>query len=86
MSLPTFTAEDWFTLEGRGDVAAVRNDRRRPRDQLLTDLRRVVIDGEEYEVIGVESWAIDPIREGAPIGLLVKGGRRSQRRDERTGG
>lgn len=79
MSLPTFTAEQWFE-SSRGDVAVVLNDRSRPREKMQHELRRVVIDGDEYEVTGVESMALGSIREGSPIGLLVMGGRRAQRR------
>lgn len=82
MSFPAFTAEDWFTIKDRGDVASVRIDRDCRKDELLQTFRRVVIDGDEYEVSDVESWCLETIRRGSPIGLLVKSGRRPKRRRE----
>lgn len=72
MSIPTFTNAEWFQLKGRGDVASVSIDRDCRKDQLLETFKRVVIDGKEYDVKDVESWALETIRKGQPIGLLVE--------------
>lgn len=66
-----FHAEDWFEIAGRGRVASVRNPQRYDREACPYIGQVVEIDGERFTVLGVESFAISPIREGAPIGLLV---------------
>lgn len=71
MSTPVFRNAEWFHIEGRGDVASVRLDRDCLKDELLATFKHVVIDGKNYEVKGVESWALQTIREGQMIGLLV---------------
>lgn len=67
-----FTAEGWFDITGRGRVASVRNDEDFDRDTKHLIGERVEIDGAVYEVLGVESYALQTIRKGMPIGLLVK--------------
>ena len=71
MSLPNFTAEEWLH-DKRGDWAIVRCDRGLPRDMLLETFKRSIIDGEEYEVKGVESFAIMSYSPGTKMGLLVE--------------
>lgn len=68
----SFKAIDHFDIAGRGHVITVTNDKDRPRsdDGLLGN--HVDIDGVIYKVRGVESYCIDPIRKGSPVGLLVK--------------
>lgn len=74
---PTFAGAEWYHLKDRGDVASVTLNRNCERNRLLETFRRVVIDGQEYTVLGVESWALSTIRKGQKIGLLVVGGRRT---------
>lgn len=71
-ALPSFTSLEWSTLPGRGDVAVVVLDRNYQRSQMLKDLAKVLIDGLEYEVIGIESFAIESQRKGLKVGLLVE--------------
>jgi hypothetical protein len=70
-SIPTFTNVEWYNIKGRGDVANVYIDRDCEREKLRETFQRVILDGKEYEVLGVEAWAIHMIRKGAPIGFLV---------------
>jgi hypothetical protein len=70
--LPYFTALDWFHLNGRGDVAVVTLDRDCQRSEMLTLFARVRIDGNEYTVKGIESFAVEQQRKGWTIGLLVE--------------
>lgn len=73
-ALPTFTDVEWYTCQ-RGRVAAVSIDRDCRREDLLKVFRRVIIGGREYEVMGVEAYAVQMIRKGSFIGLLVRDGR-----------
>lgn len=70
--LPTFAAERWYHIKGRGDLAEVRIDRTCQRNKLVETFKRSIIDGKEYEVNDVESYCIHVISEGSPIGLLVE--------------
>lgn len=70
-NIPTFTAERWYHIKGRGDLAEVRIDRTCQRDKLVETFKRSIIDGKEYEVTAVEAYCIHVISEGSPIGLLV---------------
>lgn len=71
--LPTFSADDWWYLAGRGWVATgpcpQAWDKRADPDRWMGP---VLIDGRLYEVTGVESYAIFTISEGMGIGLLVR--------------
>jgi hypothetical protein len=71
----SYTATGWFHIKGRGDVAAVVNDEEFQRDTQHLIGERVMIDGNVYTVVGVETFCLEWIREGAPISLLVKEGR-----------
>lgn len=51
-------------------VFTVVADEEMPRDSLVDE--EVLIDGKKYKVLCVESYALDSIRKGHPIGLLVK--------------
>lgn len=70
-ALPAFTDVEWYTCQ-RGRVAAVNIDRDCLREDLLKVFRCVIIGGREYEVAGVESYAVQMIRKGSFIGLLVR--------------
>ena len=53
----SFTAKDWFTITGRGKVAVIAA---LPEGDHVYDPRtfkgwRVTIDGEQYDVTGVET-------------------------------
>lgn len=67
-----YQALDWFDIKGRGRVASVSNDEAFERDAAHLIGEVVEIDGAQYKVLGVESWALQTIRKGAPIGLLVE--------------
>ncbi len=73
-----FKALEWFEISGRGWVALVECDQERSRDQPGLTGQDVKIDGHEYTVVGVErrmpSYAI---RKAEPIGLLIRGERKS---------
>lgn len=69
--IPTFQAIEWFHI-ARGDVAVVPLHEDTPREELAKKLQTVVIDGHEYTPIGVESYAIQTIRAGMIVGILVK--------------
>lgn len=71
-NIPAFTASDWFHLSCRGDVAAVTLFRDCLRSEMLTLFARVRIDGKEYAIKGVETFAVEQQRKGWPIGLLVE--------------
>jgi hypothetical protein len=69
-----FHAEEWHSLSGRGisgAMAVVALDRDYERSAMLSELRRVKIDGREYDVRGIESQAIEHQRKGQLAGLLV---------------
>jgi len=72
----SYSAIDWYEIKGRGKVASVINDQEFERDTRHLWGEEVLIDGLPYIVRGVESYALQTIRVGAPIGLLVepKGG------------
>lgn len=70
--LPNFTVVEWFPMTGRGDVATVYLDRDCEKNKLRETFKRVVLDGKEYDVKGVESWCLHTIRRGSLIGLLVE--------------
>lgn len=62
---------DTFEINGRGKVFVVENDKDRDRDKNDLLGSEVTIDGVNYKVRGVESFAIHKIRKGQKIGLLV---------------
>jgi hypothetical protein len=67
-----FKSESTYTL-GKRMVFVVLNDRDRVRGDWSGILNEVVeIDGVRYACTGVESYALNIIRSGSPIGLLVK--------------
>lgn len=63
-----FTAQEWFTITGRGDVAAIKGIPGYKPEGLLH--RYVKVDGIECYVRGVEMFAI-PDPTGRDFGLLV---------------
>lgn len=76
-----FPALDWATLPGRGDLAVIPA---LPEWDELSDPRllrgqRVMIDSKEYDVIGVETFAVPVGTKDHPyrreFGLLVEGRR-----------
>jgi hypothetical protein len=72
-TLPRFKSLDWYTIPGRGRVAAVECDIERPRDQPGLLGKLVIIDGETFVCIGVERrLPAGPIQPGEKIGLLVR--------------
>lgn len=60
-------AADWFTIPGRGLVAAIDTPCEHPE---LFKGQVVLIDGKQYVVRGVESFY--PRKPESPYGLLVK--------------
>lgn len=62
---------DVFEVKERGKVFIVENDK--DRDRSNNDLigSAVIIDGQNYKVVGVESFALTKIAKGDKIGLLV---------------
>lgn len=60
-----------FKIRGK-DVYEVRNDERFDRDKGHLIGETVLIDSEQRKVIGVDCWALQTIREDAPIGLMVE--------------
>ena len=78
-----FTNAEWFHIKGHGDVASVRSAERIQKvgDWQKEHFSEAMIDGVVYKIKGVESYAIDHISIGHPIGLLVEGGRRTVETD-----
>ncbi len=67
-----FNAIEHLDIKGRGHVITVHNDRDYDRNKPSHLIgNTVLIDGSEYLVKGVESWALQTIHKGVPIGLLV---------------
>jgi hypothetical protein len=62
---------DTYEIKGRGKVFIVVNDKERDRDNNDLVGSNVIIDGENYIVKGVESYAIPKISKGQLIGLLI---------------
>jgi hypothetical protein len=62
---------DIFEIKDKGKVFVVENDKDRNRDDNDLIGSEVIIDGENYKVRGVESFAIPIIAKGQKIGLLV---------------
>lgn len=62
---------DTFEIKNRGRVFVVENDKDRDRDNNDLLGSEVIIDGKNYKVKGVESFAIQKIYKGQKIGLLV---------------
>lgn len=67
----SFKVLDWFHIKDRGDVASVLNDADYENNTGHLIDERVLLDGVPYTVKGVEAWALQTIRKGALIGLLV---------------
>jgi hypothetical protein len=68
-----FKSVAWYTLRGR-KVAGVLLDQEEKREGLLEKLQAeggVIIDGEHYQIDGVESFAVSPLRKGMEIGLRL---------------
>ncbi len=70
--IPEFKAIEWFNIPGRGRVVTVELDRDYKRSTMTDDLKNVIVDGVSYEVIGVESFAVEHQWKGGMVGLLVK--------------
>lgn len=68
-----FTAQRWYELRGN-PVAECYLDRESPRDGLRDALisEGFTIDGQSYELLGIESFALSVLRKGSPIALMVK--------------
>lgn len=70
-----FHALDWFEVKGRGSVAVIEKLPEGEYDPDLYKGKQVIIDGDEYTILGVETFAI-PRSESMPyrhsFGLLVK--------------
>lgn len=62
---------DTYELKGRGKIFIVENDK--DRDTSNNDLigSKVIIDGQQYTVKGVESFTLQKINKGQKIGLLT---------------
>ena len=71
---PVFASRGWYRVRGRGWTAMVHCDQersRKPQESGLLGL--VVIDGETFECIAIESYALGtPLRKGEDIGLMVR--------------
>jgi hypothetical protein len=69
---PEFKSLSHYFAEGRGDIYIVENNRERDNFNDFFD-GPIVIDGNEYEVRGIERFChMPPFREGERIGILVK--------------
>lgn len=69
-----FAEVEWYTIEGRGQVASViwRGERiDKEKTNLVEFFQEVKIAGRLYHVKAVESYVIQFVRTGDPIGLLV---------------
>lgn len=70
--IPKFNGADWGQVEGK-PVAYVKCDRERDRYHSGLEGSIVEIDGKRYEVLAVEKYPlVAPLREGEPIGLMVR--------------
>jgi translation elongation factor EF-Tu-like GTPase len=68
-----FAAEDYVEIKGRGTIYTGRLDRETHDFAHLLG-KKVLINGVESEVIGIERYAhMPPFRKGEAIGLFVKG-------------
>jgi hypothetical protein len=76
VSLPTFESCGWFHV-GKRQCVGVILDRDCHREELLKLFGRVIVDGVEYEVEGIDSYAVPCQRKGWAIGLMIKGERKS---------
>lgn len=68
---PKYQSTDRFEIKGRGTVFSVVLDRDCENFDWLIG-HKIILDGKEVEVAGVESYAIVPKRKGSVIGLLIK--------------
>lgn len=63
---------------GTRKVLCVRLDQEEEREGLLQKLQAeggVIIDGDHYQIDGVESFAVTPLRKGMEIGLRIAQGK-----------
>lgn len=60
-----------YEIKDRGKVFIVENDKDRDRDNNGLLGSEVIIDGNKYKVLGVESLPMKTITKGQTIGLLV---------------
>lgn len=72
--MKSFKKLNSFELPSLGTVIIVANDVTQSRDELSKSLvgQTVLIDDIEYKILGVESHALNIIKEGTRIGLLIK--------------
>lgn len=63
----------WYSVFGRGDaVAGFKNPEECNRDDLKVYIgQKVLIDGHEYTIKGVESFAVERQRKGWDLGFLL---------------
>lgn len=70
---PSFRSQSWYRLPRAGWAAAIPCDKERDRQEPFPTGTIVEIDGEEFEVLGVEKHPMAvPIRKGEIIGLIVR--------------
>ena len=62
---------DKYEIKGIGTVFVVKNEVERNRDSNNLVGKKVIIDGIQHKVKGVESFCLPTIRKGDKIGLLV---------------
>jgi len=67
----TYKSIESFEIKNRGKVFMVINDKDRFKSDNDLIGCEVIIDGVIYRVKGIESFAIENIKKGNPIGLLV---------------
>ena len=73
-NFPVFYAKEKYHLKGRGDVYMIKSDRECFFNEATSVFSKipVVIDGELFQVKGVEAFAKEKILKGDDIGLLVE--------------
>ena len=65
---------EWFHIKDRGDVVSFPNPLADTRNEVTERYMNqiVLIEGHEYTVIGVETFAVESQPVGRAIGLLLK--------------
>lgn len=65
---------EWFHIKDRGDVVSFPNPLAGTRNEVTERYMNqiVLIEGHEYTVIGVETFAVESQPVGRAIGLLLK--------------
>jgi hypothetical protein len=70
--MKSFKSIDKYNIKGHGTVFSVINDETFRRGECRLIGERVLINEKMYQVKGVESFTLEIIQKGMPIGLLVE--------------